>query len=476
MSIRGLEALFLHALRTRSLDGFAERAHRDGQLSNEVDLRRVIDDLRQLEGLTLDAFADRFARLGSQLPLGLVRLYFFRYFIARVVTGELRAPAHDLLSRIVPDDPSCLFLLRACAIFAQWMRGDCGDPTAPLRSLTSKIQQEERTVANAFVESMAQHTLGYVWKSLGNFREANESFQNALRIARLYEFYTRPIYGSALGKLAWASGQYRRGLELHSDGVTRREARQNGDWRLLIDSHLCAAKCAIDLGMTERARGELDGAASLLESSGETSAILRGYRELYGAQLRAAEGDRAAARRAFLDVERRFRRGDPPCRQGAMDAWIDRVELDFQGGRLRDALTATRALLDEAQEFGLAEARTRLLAFRARACLRESRQLGRPTPRLRAGYDDLIERLHLMNNPRLTFLAFADLYAFARQHLDKREQKFWLLRLQALEPILERSCYETLYRDLITDRYRDELEGELSAFEHDLEELQNTSD
>jgi len=330
-------------------------------------------------------------------------------------------------------------------------------PVPKLEAIRQRILPLEATVAKAFISAMAEHSLGYGYKGMGNFRDAARCFARASELAGFYEFYTLPIYRSALGKLMWESGQYRKALELHCDGDTRRLARDLGDEHFLIDSHLCAAKAALDLGALEKAKEELKAAEIHLADDESRYPILHAYHDVFEAQLSAKLGHGDLARATLQRAIEQFQQMAPPCYLGTLDCKIELIRLDLVEGDLGAVLRQLEPLIEEAESREVMGARTRLLAFQARLYLDPNV----PAPLLRDGYNAQNQRLELINNPRLTFLAYSDLYTYARRHLESEEQKRWLLRLRNLEPLLERSCYEELYRDYVTERYRSELEREL---------------
>ncbi|MEM7261519.1 MAG: hypothetical protein AAF488_05965 [Planctomycetota bacterium] len=461
-----IDDLFLALLQKRHLDAAEEATRRKGDLDASFDLDRVFQDLYTVESWNLEECGANLPALTQPLPVELRRLYFYRFIVANVVAVHRADETYEQLEPAIPEgDVAARCLFDTCRIADRWLSHAGSDVVGELESVLETLASEPRSVSMAYVESMVHHSLGYAFKHSGNFKEAESHFGLAADIANFYEFYTKHIYRSAFAKLCWASGQYRKALELHSDGEARRHARETRDHTFLIDSHLCTAKCAIDLGALSKVEEELEQARDLLSTMELRSASLPIYLDLYQAQLKVRRGEFEAGRRELEACAQQFATLSPPSHQGKLDAEIELVALDLEQAEYIRGFRRIASLLDEAERRGVMDARTRLLAFQARLYLDRSA----PLDLLRSGYDNLVERLQLMNNPRLTFLAYADLFAFAREHLDAAEQRRWLGRIRALDTVLERSCYETLYRDYVTERYRSELERDLTGLDFDLD-------
>ena len=83
-------------------------------------------------------------------------------------------------------------------------------------------------------------------------------------------------------------------------------------------------------------------------------------------------------------------------------------------------------------------------------------------PPLKEAYERSVERIHLINNPALLLKALSFLFNYALKHLGDREQAFLLTRLQNLEEVLEKSCFESLYREYVSEQYEDAIESRLN--------------
>lgn len=259
------------------------------------------------------------------------------------------------------------------------------------------------------------------------------------------------------GTLAWASGQFRRALEIHIDPLYRSAAELETDHRFLLESYLSAAKCAIDLKFQSKADCELASAKDIVDAHPGRFPIGEAFLVLYSAELDTLYGNDDEGVHLFEYAIELFEQLSPPFYPGVLDAKIGLVQFALKAGHVKSALGRILELISDAERKGCLDARTRLLAYQATLLLHPSDDVRV----LREAYDDLVTRAHLMNNPQLTLRAYADIYWFAREHLSPRDQKFWLDRLRGLSALLERSCFQDLYREHILERYRQEIEGPL---------------
>ena len=140
-----------------------------------------------------------------------------------------------------------------------------------------------------------------------------------------------------------------------------------------------------------------------------------------------------------------------------LDAKLELVKYQAREGRYDTVFNRVRQLLDEAERRGCVVQRARLLSFQSQLFMDEEA----PVEKLREVYSELVDCVHLIHNPRHTFMAYADLYSFARKWFARREQKFWLARLKGLREVLDRDSYQDLYDVYVLERYRAEVEDDL---------------
>lgn len=330
--------------------------------------------------------------------------------------------------------------------------------------------------------TLDQYVDAWIWQRRARLHRMAGNFQAATDALRWCEQTLPDQLGGShharrlnhdRGTLAWASGQLRRALELHVDPLYRSAAALETDQRFLLESHLSAAKCAIDLEFQSKASCELGSAKDIVDAHPGRFPIGEAFLVLYSAELDTLYGNDDEGIHLFEYAIELFEQLSPPFYPGVLDAKIGLIQFALKAGHVRSALNRVSELISEAERKGCLDARTRLLAYQATLLLHPSEDLRA----LREAYEDLVTRAHLMNNPQLTLRAYADLYCFARDHLSSQEQKFWLDRLRGLSPLLEQSCFQDLYREHILERYRQEIEGPLDELDLRLpEDLDDPSD
>ncbi len=311
------------------------------------------------------------------------------------------------------------------------------------------------------LDAMIQHWLGFAYQQCGDFRRATRKLLGAIEACDQNELCFGASYRFVYGGLLLSAGQFRAALGELSNGEFRRAAAKQGDVATLIHSHLMASEAALYLQVLAKANYELAEAKDLIDTNPDVFRQYGAYLVLLSAKLDTLWGNKDEGKHLFRYAIELFEQLEPPFYTGILYAKLGLVEFALREQDYDTVFARTAELLMEAEERGCIDARTRLLGFQARLLLDD----GAPSEHLKEAYEDLVSRVHLMNNPSLTFMAYADLYAFARRRLDAREQKFWLDRLSGLKKLLDRSCYEDLYGSYVLDRYRREIEGGLDELD-----------
>lgn len=351
----------------------------------------------------------------------------------------------------------CHRLRELCLAFAEFRRG-------AERNAIDRVQRiiggdPDRSLFAAYVEQAARYRLGQLLRRVGHFAQSAEHLRKAREIILQHDLGEARLrlVQNELASLFWAAGQVERALDLHSDARLRAAAERAGDENFLIASYLSAGKCAIDLGLAAKANFELGEAKDRIDESRRSWPSHQAFLVLYSAELDTLWGNDREGIHLFEYAIELFEQLDPPFYPGVLDAKIGLVQYSIRAGRHEAAFGEIRRLVSEAEVLGCEDARTRLLAEQA-SLIFQSRA---PEPVLEQGYQELAHQVHLMNNPRLSFMAYADLYAYSRRRHSHDEQKFWLDRLRGLERVLEPGCFDGLYRDLVLERYRQEIEAPL---------------
>ena len=114
-------------------------------------------------------------------------------------------------------------------------------------------------------------------------------------------------------------------------------------------------------------------------------------------------------------------------------------------------------ILAEAESNGCLEARARCMVLESSLFVSEN-------PPLREAFDNLITRLHLINNPALLLQALGNLFIYSLRHLEQPDQAFLMGRLRNLQRVLEESCFQDLYERYIEQHYSWAIESRLAEF------------
>ncbi len=403
----------------------------------------------------------------DQLPVApeLREVCLFRYIRTHARAeqlDELLALARQLEARPAEFELP-LAHLRVLDAYFTYRQGDNRRALELLEAEIPRVQKQPPSGYGDYVHIQALVHLGACYESGGNLFQTELCYRQALRIATRRGLFKRYEVEGCLAKVLWASGQHAEALELHRGEEARRVAAASHEYRFLADSHLSAAKCAVDLKDEVMAAEELAQAARLIECHPELGGVPRGYLLLFGGELETLRDNVDTALDQLTRAVSHFERLDSPCHQGAIQAKTSLCHFALFEGDFRLANTIIKKLLQEADEKDCVEARGRLLLLESFLYLTDE-------PPARSSFESLIRRLHLINNPALLFHALGNLYTYALEFLDEPEQAFLLARIRNLRPLLKRSCYQDLYQNYVTKRYEYAIENRLARYlQNDLE-------
>ena len=353
-------------------------------------------------------------------------------------------------------------------------RSICATRLPDLEAAFTHLHAAEEAIAQLPTESARQlllphllHAKGLAHRERGDYQRAFTALAEGFEVATLLGHRRLPTLAQEWGTLLWSSGQLEAALRVHTNPEVRSilEAHHPD---LLARSRLCAAKCAIDLGELDTAAAELaaveqqDGAGDPLQP------VTRGYALLYRGELHlaasAAEAadsgsePREGARTGFELVDAacaHFEGSDPPEHPGLLDGKITIARYAIATDDRDRLLAVLHTLLAEAERHGCLEARARVLLLESALFVSEN-------PPLEAAFTDLMQRLHLINNPAILMQALANLYLHSLRHRETPDQAFLMARLRNLQPVLERSCWQDLYETHIEKRYSWAIENRLA--------------
>lgn len=349
-----------------------------------------------------------------------------------------------------------------------------GHTRAAIESLKATQALALRAAGNPtlreFVQCLILRNLGLALERLGHFSEAGLCLSEGLGRCKAAGFALELSLNLQIANLYWASGQYELALATNQDPSPRARAEEVFSEHFLVRSHLNACKCAIDLKQTALARTELEVARRYLTRGGRRFAMQAAYATLYEGEIAVQEGRFEAGLVLIQGAQRAFETLDPPHHPGALDAKIAQVHFCLYEGDHRSALVFIRALLDEAERRQCLEARSRLLLLETYLFLTDDAAVG-------AGFENLLSRVHLINNPAVLLCALGNLFTHALEFLGETEQRFLLERIRNLQPVLDASCYEDLYQRYVTERFAYAMEkrlGKRGAF--DIRDLLGNAD
>jgi hypothetical protein len=105
-----------------------------------------------------------------------------------------------------------------------------------------------------------------------------------------------------------------------------------------------------------------------------------------------------------------------------------------------------RSLIDESESRGC-------LHLRSRALLLQTWFFISDDPPAVDAYNNILERVHLIQNPSLLLHALGNLLTYAVEHLSEDEPDLILEKIASLKSRLSDSCYEKLFEKHVLNRF-----------------------
>ena len=361
----------------------------------------------------------------------------------------------------------CWIILRAVQSEACRRNGDLALAQFHVRDGFERLPRVLHPAIAGICQAHIEHSR-IVAQDSGNFSLALESLSSAEENAKKLGLRFAPLVAYQLASLHWSSGQFSAALNMHLDSAHREQLLVAYGPAWLIRSHLSAAKCAIDANELLIAEKELRTADQLLRETENVPRMLPGFFLLYSGELnlKALKGKDSRGFELLEEACQHFESMDPPLHAGLLDAKISITQYAISSDDHRRMFGVLHSILEEATAKGCLEARARALVF-------ESSLFVSDNPPLRAAFDDLVTRLHVINNPALLMQAFANLFTYSLRYLEQPDQAFLMGRLSNLQTVLDESCFQDLYETYIEKRYSwaienrlaEELEKEDQAFD-----------
>ena len=320
-----------------------------------------------------------------------------------------------------------------------------------LESRIDDCRCTESGVISIWQEALFSFLLGLSASYTGDFKTAHRELAVAYKKSVGLDFSCAISIQYRLAQLYRESGQYTKALEIWAADSTRSQMKIQRDWGRLAAVHLNAAQCALDGKLIDVAQAELEASKALMPLIVRHIPRLQGYQYLREGELATLEeryDDGEARLKQALDF---FRDLDPPCSEGLMETKVALGSYALYQNDLRMAWAIIRSLIEEAGERDC-------LPMRSRALLLQTWFFISSDPPTRASFDNVLERVHMIQNPALLMHALGNLLSYAVKHLEESDQVHLLHRIRSLRTMLEESCYEKLYQHHVADRFAPAME------------------
>ena len=458
------DRLFLSYARAATWHEFSSLVMQDSDLASLPGVSDALSQLQAVGSLGGSQFRAELQRMASNGADGLVFVATASFLMAQglqLSDSEIRRIGEDLAVWESADggNASARAVCRALIDYVYGGRAVVlREYDEAGRFLDRALSILSPTDCGAF-EDFVRHLIHYQRSELarerGDYHQASESLSRSLEIVHRWAFAVPQIHCKRqLAHLLWASGQAQQALMVHRDPEARSIAERAGLSEWLLRSHLDATKCAIDAKDLDIAREELLAANASLAICSAADRYA-GYVTLYSGQVALMNGDLDHAQSSFERAVDQFEALDPADNAGALDAKISLAEFALYERDYRSFFLILEKLVEEAESKECLDARSRLLVLNAYLFITDD-------PPLKEAFGQALQRMHLINNPALLLKALSFLFHYAIRFLGEREQAFVFLRLRNLEDVLEKSCYDSLYRDYVSAQYEDAMEARLS--------------
>lgn len=377
------------------------------------------------------------------------------FFIARTDYFDISASEHSryvgTVEPYIPNNSP----FHSHALYLECLRSIYQDQPVDIDKIiearTAARDPRESDVLTMWGDALVDFVRGEAAFVAGNYKVAHHAFNSALPISSGLDFHCADRIRMMLARLLRESGQPADALEIWSDPDLLTRLRYFHDYPNLAVCHLNAARCAMDEKSIPVARSLLENANEWLSIIEGHTPRLQGYRHLREGELATLEENYEEGEillRRALDF---FRSLDPPCSEGLLETKIALGSYALFQSDLRMAWAIVRSLIDEAGDH-------RCLPMRSRALLLQTWFFISSDPPTRLAFDNVLERIHMIQNPALMMHALGNLLSYAIQNLEETDQAHLLQRIRGLKGVLEESCYEKLYQQHVSTRFAPAME------------------
>jgi len=221
--------------------------------------------------------------------------------------------------------------------------------------------------------------------------------------------------------------------------------REIGEPRLRFYPFANATLYAIELGDIEKAQGYLARAEECVQAG--VTPYEPAYLLLLHGAIRVARREFDAAERYLDQAEGAFAAmGDGGYRRGLCEVLLQRGELCRARGDVQGVLRIAMRVMEMAGRDGFIDFQSRALLLKSFLLVDESKGLDDV-------YEDVIQRMHVINSPAVMYKVLSHLYFYCQKFGCYDIESFHWQRLENLRSVLEESVYQDLYREYVAKRY-----------------------
>lgn len=411
----------------------------------------TLELLHELEDMTHRDFVERIRNVSPFLAA----LAFFRRSLL-VRTDELDSLIDHFDA--LPTGDSGRRICRMLRLLLGLSKGNAMETV--IKDLYCLLETRSECPLTPYVDCVIWQRVARLERDLGKFREAYKALKECAATVPV-DPWSRFYRGNQRdrGFLAWATGRFDDAIRIHTDSSVREAARQRGDRRFLAQSHMSAAKCAIDANKLTLANFELGEAKEILDENPFEQPLLGIRLLIFSGELDWKLGNTDEALDLFEYSLERLESFFPVQHAIEMEARIGVFRVVTSDSSATRKERELRGLLALSASTGCAASRANVLSEYSTLLSEASVDSGIE----RVLYDTLSPAAHLVLNPFQAFKAYSSLYQYARRFLGRSEAMFWLHRLRLLQERLEPDSYSWLYRKFVLERYREEVEGPLEC-------------
>ena len=287
---------------------------------------------------------------------------------------------------------------------------------------------------------------GTVAAQNGDFKTAFEQLNTSQHLAEGLGFALTGTIEFRIAQLYRESGQPDRALEIWGCQKRLSDLKKNRQWAHISTFHLNAASCALEGKDTARAREETHKAKEIIPYIQDNYPRLIGYQYLREGEIATQEENYEDGERMLTKAIDYFSEMDVVCEEGLMEAKLALGSYALLQKDPAMAWAILRSLIDESESRGC-------LHLRSRALLLQTWFFISDDPPAAEAYGNILERIHLIQNPSLLFHALGNLLTYAIKHLDEKEPEMLMRKIESLKKRLSDSCYEKLFEKHVLKRF-----------------------